>query len=93
MSFWSWNQLWRVDTSIVSVAAVYWADHAISETGGIYTRWVPDLESSRVREELRTAIRQIYVDAAWAYIVTWDKMKPSGFQSYADEVNSVIYCN
>ena len=88
---WSFGELDKVDEKVVSVAAVYWTDNIISEDGGIYTRWIPDLDDGSISSTLRTSIREIYEDAAWAYIVTWDKMRPNIANPYPTEVLEVLY--
>ena len=69
----------------MSIAAIYWSESQVSSDGGIYTRWIPDLDDESIDDELKSSIRLVYEDAAWAYIVTWDKMKPPGL-SYDEEV-------
>ena len=85
---WSSSKLANVSTAIVSIAAVYWTDNIISENGGIYTRWIPDLDDGSISSTLRTSIKEVYDDAAWAYIVTWDKMRPNIANPYPTEVRT-----
>ena len=82
LSEWSESQLSTIDNKIVSVAVVYWSNNIVSNGGRIYTRWIADLENS----EMKGLIQEMYMDAAWAYIVTWDKMKPNTGETYPTEV-------
>ena len=69
----------------MSIAAVYWSENNVLADAGVYTRWIPDLNDGSIGEELKDLIKKVYEDAAWAYIVTWDKMRPYG-SPFFDEV-------
>ena len=85
LSAWTQTELPFIDRRIISIAAVYWSENNVLADAGVYTRWIPDLDDASVGDELKASIRLVYEDAAWAYIVTWDKMRPYG-SPFFDEV-------
>ena len=70
----------------MSVAAPYWSDSRISSTGGIYIKFISNINDGSISSNLRAAIRDICPEAEWAYIVTWHKMRPNRFFRASSEV-------
>ncbi|XP_067950366.1 uncharacterized protein [Watersipora subatra] len=86
LSGWSSDKLNTIDSKIVKVAAVYWADNVISSNGGLYTTWIPNLAANDTATS--ALVLSVYPTSAWAYVVTWKNMKPNIDNVYETELNS-----
>lgn len=69
-----------IDSSVVSIAAVNWAESLITSGGGVYAQFFNLADMSDP-----SAYTDILPDATWAYVVTWYKMTPKVNASDIDE--------
>lgn len=85
LTAWSKSRLQSIDNRIVKVASVYWSNSLIAIGGGVYAKWIENLDMSNEKEKY-TAILE---NASWAYIVTWDSMTPNTNPKTLDQVRSI----